>query len=98
VTSPLIVSREARADIRAAIDGLREVSPTLPVRFGIELEITYSLISEYPEMYPVVYREFRRALLRRFPYSVFYIVEHAVILIVGVVHQSRDDTTWKRRA
>lgn len=49
-------------------------------------------------MYPTVYRRFHRALLRRFPYSVFYLIEPAFILIVGVVHQARDESTWKRRA
>lgn len=49
-------------------------------------------------MYPVVYKTFRRALLRTFPYSVFYVVEESLILIVGVVHQARDESTWKRRA
>lgn len=50
------------------------------------------------ELALVVHKTFRRALLRRFPYSVFYVVEPAVVLIAGVVHHSRDDTTRKRRA
>ena len=94
----ILVGREARGDIASAIGGFRDISPSLAGRFGAELERVYSLIGEYPQMYPIVYRNFRRALLRKFPYSVFYIVEDAVILIVAVVHQARDESTWKSRA
>lgn len=98
MTRQLIVSREAQADIAGAIRSLRDVSPNLPPRFGEELEAVYSSILEHPQMYPRVYKSFRRALLHRFPYSVFYVVEPSLVLIAGVVHQSRDETTWKRRA
>jgi plasmid stabilization system protein ParE len=98
VTLEILVSREARTDIAEAVAALRDISPALSNRFGAELDRVYSSIAEYPEMYPVVHKTFRRALLRKFPYSVFYIVDESVILIVGVVHQSRDESTWKRRA
>ncbi|HEX8407610.1 MAG TPA: type II toxin-antitoxin system RelE/ParE family toxin [Thermoanaerobaculia bacterium] len=94
----LILSREAREDIVEAVTRFRTISSRLHVRFGLELETIYSSILEHPEMYPVVYRNFRRALLHRFPYSVFYVIEPEAVLIVGVVHQSRDESTWKRRA
>ena len=94
----IIVAREARADLASAIGGFRDISPVLAARFAAELERVYAHIGEYPQMYPVVYRNFRRALLRKFPYSVFYIVEESIILIVGVVHQARDESTWKSRA
>lgn len=98
MTVELLVSLEAQADIAHAIGGFRDISPTLASRFGDALESVYASIVEYPQMYPVVYKNFRRALIRRFPYSVFYIVDQSVVLIVGVVHQSRDESTWKRRA
>ena len=45
---------------------------------------------EFPEKYEVVYRSHRRALLRRFPYSVYYIVGQHSLTVYGVVHTSRD--------
>jgi toxin ParE1/3/4 len=92
VTLDLLISREAQADIAQAVGGLRDISPSLATRFGDALEGIYASIVEYPEMYPVVHKNLRRALIRRFPYSVFYIVEKPIILIVGVVHQSRDES------
>jgi plasmid stabilization system protein ParE len=98
VTLEVLISREARADIAEAAGSLGEISPSLPERFAAELERIYAAIGEYPQMYPVVYKNFRRALLRRFPYSVFYITEPSLALVIGVVHQARDESTWKRRA
>lgn len=98
MTLEIFISREARADIEEAAGSLGEISPALPARFAAELERVYAAIGEYPQMYPVVYKNFRRALLRRFPYSVFYAVERSFALVVGVVHQARDESTWKRRA
>ena len=98
MTIEIVVAREARADIANAIDTLNGISPRLTERFGVELERIYSELAEHPQMYPSVYKNFRRALLRKFPYSVFYVVYDRTILIVGVVHQSRDESTWKRRA
>jgi plasmid stabilization system protein ParE len=93
-----LVSHEARADIAEAIAGFRDISPALAARFGVELERVYSNILDYPQMYPAVYKKFRRALLRKFPYSIFYIVHESSVLIIGVVHQSHEESTWKRRA
>lgn len=98
MTPEVLISREARTDISEAIAGFRDISPTLSLRFGAELERIYANAADFPEMYPVVYKTFRRALLRKFPYSVFYIVEESAILIIGVVHQAREESTWKRRA
>ena len=98
MTLQLVVSREARSEIAEAVAWFREISPNLSTRFGGELEKVYSSILEHPQMYPLVHRNIRRALLRGFPYSVFYVVDPQVILIIGVVHQSRDESTWKRRA
>jgi toxin ParE1/3/4 len=98
VTRELLVSREGRADIAEAMAGYRDISAALATRFAEELERVYTNVTEYPEMYPVVYKNFHRGLLRKFPYSVFYVLDESIVLIVGVVHQARDESTWKRRA
>jgi plasmid stabilization system protein ParE len=39
----------------------------------------------------------RGALLRRFPYAVFYEVGPVEILVYAVFHGARNPTAWKRR-
>ncbi|HYR30214.1 MAG TPA: type II toxin-antitoxin system RelE/ParE family toxin [Thermoanaerobaculia bacterium] len=94
----IVLTREARKDVAHAIFGYGEISSRLSARFGEELEHVFNNISSFPDMYPLVYRNFRRALLRKFPYSVFYVVEESFVLVVAVVHQARDESAWKRRS
>jgi plasmid stabilization system protein ParE len=97
VTPQLVISTQAAADIEQAVTWLGDISPNLPVRFEEELERVYASVLDHPQMYPVVHKKVRRALLRRFPYSIFYILDASVVLILAVIHQSRDEETWKRR-
>ena len=94
----LRLTPEARHDVAEAIAWFLERSPELPQRFRVALEKAYLGISERPEMHPLVYKRFRRALLQHFPYSIFYIVLETSIVVVGVVHQAQHPSTWKRRA
>lgn len=52
-------------------------------------------ISRNPLMYPKVYEEFRRRLLRKFPYAVYFITENDEIIVVGLFHCARDPRTIK---
>jgi hypothetical protein len=47
---------------------------------------------------PVVHAPFRRALLRRFPYCVFYYLEAEEVVVVGCFHAHRSPEVWRVRA
>jgi plasmid stabilization system protein ParE len=48
-------------------------------------------------MCAVVHETYRRALVRRFPYAIFY--EHAgdVVTVYSVFHTSQDPAKWRQR-
>ena len=50
-----------------------------------------------PESYPIVYKNYRRGLVRRFPYAVFYEYLDSVITVYSIFHNSRDPQKWKER-
>jgi plasmid stabilization system protein ParE len=52
-------------------------------------------ISRSPLIYPKVYEEFRRRLLRRFPYAVYFTIENSEITVFGLFHCARDPRTIK---
>lgn len=54
-------------------------------------------IRRHPETYQLVDRKMRRALLRRFPYAVFFEVTRIEIVVYAVFHCARDPRGWKRR-
>jgi plasmid stabilization system protein ParE len=39
----------------------------------------------------------RRALVRRFPYAIFYEIGSREIVVYGVFHGARDPQAWRRR-
>ena len=45
---------------------------------------------EFPEKYEEIHGFFRRALLRRFPYSIYYQCSGNTVTVYGVFHSSRD--------
>jgi plasmid stabilization system protein ParE len=55
------------------------------------------LLGENPELYPRVHGEVRRALVRKFPFGVFYVIESKGIVVVAVMHASRHPNRWTER-
>lgn len=43
------------------------------------------------------FESFRRRLLRRFPYAVFYEFEQLIVTVYCVSHASRNPNIWKNR-
>lgn len=55
-----------------------------------------SLVQKQPLAFRLVHRTFRRVLLRRFPYALFYQFEEDRIVVVAVLHQARDPRVLRR--
>ena len=51
-----------------------------------------------PERFPVVHPQCRRALLRRFPYGVYFVSTRQLISVVACMHVRRDPRRWEERA
>jgi plasmid stabilization system protein ParE len=57
------------------------------------LRIFYASANEIPwnpSLYPKVYQDFRRRLLRRFPYAIYYTIENNQIIVFGLFHCARN--------
>jgi len=56
------------------------------------LRVFYACAGQIPRnplLYPKVYRGFRRRLLRRFPYAIYFIVEGDEAVVFGLFHCAR---------
>ena len=69
----------------------------LALRFIEAVEDTIRRILESPERWRVLDEDVRRCLTYVFPYGVLYTIEAEFILIVAVMHCSREPGYWKRR-
>lgn len=54
-------------------------------------------IRESPARYAVIDEDVRRCMARRFPYGILYTIEQDYILILAVMHCSREPGYWKTR-
>jgi toxin ParE1/3/4 len=50
-----------------------------------------------PKLHAVVLGEVRKAVVRRFPYCIYYREEEAGVRVLAVFHTSRDPAEWERR-
>ena len=92
------LSAEAKEDVREARDWYAGQRPGLDLEFRDELDHTISRIRAFPEGYPVVHKDVRRANLHRFPYGVFYHRRKEGWLVLAVIHHARHPRNWQRRS
>jgi plasmid stabilization system protein ParE len=50
-----------------------------------------------PARHVKIFEDYRRAMVRRFPYIVFYEYDGTTLTIYGVLHTSRDPEKWRER-
>ena len=55
--------------------------------FVKDLERTESHLRAQPALYQRVEGEIRRAVLRRFPYSLFFVIEQDEVIVLAFMHQ-----------
>ncbi len=89
---------EAEADLTEAYAWYRARGVALGDDFLVSFETIISSIDAHPEAFPEVHSRIRRALLRRFPYCVFYTVDSDGAVVLGCFHARRSPTAWKRRS
>jgi toxin ParE1/3/4 len=94
---PLSVGLEAEAEAWQAAGWYERRSPGLGRAFLDLLEETLDDIAAMPRQFPLVYRDVRRALLKRFPFGVFFRLRRDQIRVLAIMHLSRDPKRWQRR-
>jgi len=88
---------EAESEITDAFRWYEARSPGLGLRFLSAIEAVLGRVTEAPHSYPSVARRTRRAVVRQFPYLLFYIVEDKRVLVTGAFHGHRHPGLWKDR-
>ena len=88
---------EARVEFKEATLYYSEKSRSLASAFFSEVEYVIERIVENPLLYRVIDEDVRRCLTRRFPYAILYCIEDHYILILAVMHCSREPSYWKHR-
>jgi plasmid stabilization system protein ParE len=97
VTLRVRFTPEAEADLVEAFTWYDEAQIGLGNRFLDAVDEEVHRIADWPESSPAVHGSVRRALVRRFPYGLFYVVDAEEVVVLGVFHARRDPRAWQRR-
>ncbi len=78
------------ADFRSAFDWYESQRPGLGLEFAEDFRRAYYRLRQGPLLCSVRFTSVRRLNLDRFPYGIFYVVMREEILVLAVLHASRD--------
>ena len=93
----VVLLPEALNDATRAYHWYEERAPGLGDRFLGHLEECIERIRTNPELHELVCANYRRAIVRRFPYVVFYEYEADTVTVYSVFHSAQDPEKWRRR-
>ena len=94
----LVVREAAEADIVEAARWYEQRSPGLGSEFLRAIDVALAEIARMPERYPVIRGKARRALLRRFPYAVYFIATPELISVFACLHARPDPGHLRERS
>ena len=77
-------TEQAQADIDTAVDWYESQSRGLGLKFLNNVEDVVERILEYPKLYSLKRKRLRAASIKIFPFTIFYSIEKALIVIHSV--------------
>ena len=77
--------------------GTKTAESVIGEEFLTCVDASIQRICRTPELHPQVYQDYRRALVRRFPYAVLYEYTDEIVTVYGVFHTSRHPNKWRDR-
>jgi hypothetical protein len=87
----------AKGEFTKAISYCNTQGEGLGYEFASEMKRTLERIVQYPDAWSKLSNRTRRCRTNRFPDGVIYQIGKETLLIVAVMHLSREPETWKSR-
>ncbi len=95
---PIILDPEARAEFDVGYDYYELQRAGLGEAFADAVEKVLDRIRVMPQLHQTVFGNIRRAVVRRYPYCVYYREESTLVRVLSIFHTSRDPAIWQSRA
>lgn len=94
MTLPVVFRRRVQHDLAGAFDWYEQQRARLGEEFLSAVQSTFQTIELYPELFESIHGEVRRAIVPRFPFAVFHIVESRRAVVLRVLHTARNPALW----
>jgi plasmid stabilization system protein ParE len=96
MTLPVVFRRRFQQDLAGGFDWYEGQRPALGEEFLAAVQTALKSVERYPEMFLAVHGEVRRAIVPRFLFAVFYLVEAERIVVLRALHTARDPKLWPK--
>ena len=96
MTLPVVFRRRAQSDLAGTFDWYEEQRSGLGEELLSAVQSTSKSIGRYPEMFASVRGAVRRAMISKFPFAMFYLVEPKRVVVLRVLHTAHDPNLWPR--
>ncbi len=93
----LIIAPEAQQDVDEAFNWYEDHRSGLGEEFLNCVDACIHFICRTPKLSPKIHMEFRRALVRRFPYAIFYEYVGGKVFVYSIFHTSQNPQKWRHR-
>jgi toxin ParE1/3/4 len=93
----VILTPEAKSEAREAYDWYEEQDRGLGDEFLRCLELAFRQVAQNPQQYPVRFDSFRRILIRRFPYAIYFEDNETKIYVYSIFHCSQNPVKLTRK-
>lgn len=94
---PVVTRPAAAAEIETAYRWYEKERIGLGSEFLETIDKLLRVIAESPKRFPLIHKDVRRAVLRRFPYSIFYRIVSNQVVVVACFHGKRNPKIWGSR-
>ncbi len=88
---------EALCELEDAAHFYADCQDSLELRFIACVESAFLRIAENPTRWSFFEEDVRRCLVHVFPYVVLYSIESDFVMIIAVMHCSREPGYWRQR-
>ncbi|MGD9889612.1 MAG: type II toxin-antitoxin system RelE/ParE family toxin [Halothiobacillaceae bacterium] len=93
----VVLRPEAQQELLQAQVWYESKIPGLGFEFARAADAAIASACRHPQSYMRIDGDFRRVLLRKFPYALIYLPSPDELLVVAFFHQQREPGTWVER-
>jgi plasmid stabilization system protein ParE len=94
----VVFRKQARLEFDEAGNWYEKERLGLGMEFLDEIQLLIQRIASTPEQFPMLYRDVRKAVVRRFPYCIYFRERDQRIVVLAVFHSARNPAVWQQRA
>jgi len=94
----LAIDPEAQTEFDEGYDFYEGEQSGLGEEFGDAVEVVLKRITKMPRLHSLVFGRIRKAVVRKFPYCVYYREEDSIVRVISIFFAKRNPSIWQRRA